>query len=346
MNVKKLVRPNILRLKPYSSARSEFKGVADVFLDANENPYQTGFNRYPDPLQRKLKQKISEIKKVAVANIFLGNGSDEVIDLLIRMFCEPGRDEIIIQPPTYGMYKVSADIANVSSVEVPLTDHYQPDVSSILDAASDKSKLLFVCHPNNPTGNSMERHSIERLLEGFPGVVVVDEAYIDFAADSSCTELLADFKNLVVMQTFSKAWGLAGIRLGMAFADQSIIDILNKIKPPYNINQLTQDTALKALGNKLQKEQWVQSILKERESLAKQLITLPYVQSVNPSDTNFLLVRVDQPDLLYDYLIGEKIIIRNRSKVLKCDGCIRITVGTANENKQLIRSLLNFKKLT
>lgn len=343
MDINKLVRPNILRLKPYSSARSEFKGVADVFLDANENPYQTGYNRYPDPLQWKLKQKISKIKQVAIPNIFLGNGSDEVIDLLIRMFCEPERDEIIIQPPTYGMYKVSADIANVNSVEVPLTNHYQPDVSSVLKVASEKSKLLFICHPNNPTGNNMDRLSIEQLLEGFPGVVVIDEAYIDFAEGSSCTELLSRFDNLVVMQTFSKAWGLAGIRLGMAFAHQSIIDILNKIKPPYNINQLTQDTALKALENKGQKEQWVQSILHERKSLAEQLASLPYVQYVNSSDTNFLLIKVDQPDLLYNYLIGEKIIIRNRSTVLKCEGCLRITVGTVDENKQLIRSLLNFK---
>ena len=343
MEIKELVRPNILQLKPYASARSEFKGQADVFLDANENPYQTGLNRYPDPLQWKLKDNISVIKGVDKEQIFLGNGSDEVIDLLIRIFCEPGKDEILIMPPTYGMYKVSADIANVGVQQVSLTDAYQPDVEGVLAAANKLSKILFICHPNNPTGNGVDRHRIEQLIRAFPGIVVVDEAYIDFASGDSCINLLENNPNIVVMQTFSKAWGLAGIRLGMAFSSPFIINLLNKVKPPYNVNQLTQEAALKVLADPAQKEQWVETILAERERLTEKLMQLSFVRAIFPSETNFVMIRVDEPDQLYQYLIRQKIIVRNRSKVLKCEGCIRITVGTATENDRLLQSLQHYQ---
>ena len=342
MDIRQFVRPNIRDLKPYSSARSEFKGDADVFLDANENPFDTGVNRYPDPLQRTLKQKISEIKGIDSQHIFLGNGSDEVIDLLIRIFCEPGQDKIMILPPTYGMYKVSADIANVGIVTVPLQDGFQPDVEGILESANEQTKLLFICHPNNPTGNAMESARIEKLVQNFRGIVVVDEAYIDFVAKKSTTGLLKDFRNLVVMQTFSKAWGLAGIRLGMAFAGKAVIDLFNKVKPPYNINQLTQEAALKALNRSADKEVRVGIILEQRQVLQKQLTQYSFVQEVFASDTNFLLVRVSDPDDLYRFLANRKIIVRNRSNVTKCEGCLRITIGTPEENNHLLVSLKQY----
>lgn len=346
MNLEKLVRKNIQKLTPYSSARSEFKGSADVFLDANENPYETELNRYPDPLQWKLKEKISQLKNVSVGRIFLGNGSDEAIDLLIRIFCEPRIDHIITLPPTYGMYKVSAGIADVTNIEIPLTNSFQPDVEAILAKANEHSKLLFLCSPNNPTGNVFELDRIKKLVSNFPGIVVIDEAYIDFSREASAIELLHEHPNLVIMQTFSKAWGLAGIRLGMAFASEVIIELFNRVKPPYNINQLTQKAALKALENSDIQATWVKNILAQRAVLEQNLSKLHFVEKIHPSDANFLLVKVNAPHALYDYLIQEKIIVRNRSTVLMCEGCLRITVGTEVENKRLLKTLMNFIKPT
>lgn len=342
MSVHHLVRENILRLTPYSSARSEYKGAAEVFLDANESPFDTGLNRYPDPLQWKLKEKIGVMKGVPKEQIFLGNGSDEVIDLLIRIFCRPGEDHLVILPPTYGMYKVAADIAGVKVREIPLTARFQPDVDAILSDADHRSKILFLCSPNNPTGNSFEKEQIDRLVRDFPGIVLIDEAYIDFSSRESCLSLLSQNPRLVVMQTLSKAWGLAGLRLGMAFASEEIIELFNKVKPPYNINQLTQEQALLALGKVKQKDEWVRSILGQRAALQQSLAGLDFVQVVHPSDANFLLVRMDDPEGVYRYLVGEKIIVRDRSNVRLCEGCLRITVGTPAENDRLFRALLRF----
>jgi len=331
-------------MTPYASARSEFKGQADIFLDANESPYDTGYNRYPDPLQHAVKVKISELKGVAPEHIFLGNGSDEAIDLLLRIFCEPGEDHIMTLPPTYGMYKVSADIANVAVREIPLQPgRFQPDVTAILAKAAAHSKLLFLCSPNNPTGNSFSPGLIRALLEDFPGVVVVDEAYIDFSAQESAAQWLGEFPNLVVMQTFSKAWGLAGIRLGMAFASEEIIGYFNKVKPPYNVNQLTQEAALKALDNSTRKEQQVQQVLGQRALLQQYLGGLPFVQRIYPSDANFLLVKMENARGVYDYLVGKGIIVRDRSKVRLCEDCLRITVGTPEENERVFRALLEIE---
>lgn len=340
--LKQLVRPNIWNLKPYASARHEFEGQAEVYLDANENPYDTGYNRYPDPLQWELKQLIAEEKKVAAEQIFLGNGSDEAIDLLFRIFCEPGKDNAIILPPTYGMYKVTADICNVKLKEIPLTVDYQPRLEEILNRADAQSKLLFLCTPNNPTGNCFEEEVMRQLLEGFAGIVVVDEAYIDFAKRSSANQWLVNYPNLVVMQTFSKAWGLAGIRLGMAFASEEIIALFNKTKPPYNVNQLTQQKALEALENASQTKAWIQEILRERERLEEELKELGFVEKIYPSEANFLLVKVQQPLDIYNYLVEQKIIVRNRSKVLLCEGCLRMTIGTEKENQHLLTALKEY----
>ncbi|MEL6639330.1 MAG: histidinol-phosphate transaminase [Bacteroidota bacterium] len=337
-----LVRPNIRALRPYSSARSEFQGVASVLLDANENPFETGFNRYPDPLQRLLKDKIAEIKGVRAEQIFLGNGSDEAIDLLIRIFCEPGVDHILSLPPTYGMYRVSADIANVPIVEVPLTADFQPDVDTILQKADAHSKLLFICSPNNPTANDIKLDHIRDILRRFSGVVVVDEAYIDFSERASCTTLLDEFERLVVLQTFSKAWGLAGVRLGMAFAPPATIGLFNKVKPPYNINQLTQDAAYLALENAEEKDQWVQEILTERARLEEQLPTLACIEHVFPSQANFLLVRVGVPRELYQFLVERGIVVRDRSRMPGCTGCLRFTVGDPQENDLLLAALRDY----
>lgn len=343
MTIEQLVRPNIKNLKPYSSARSEFKGSADVFLDANENPFDTGFNRYPDPLQWVLKARIGQLKQVDPEHIFLGNGSDEAIDLLMRIFCEPGQDFIITLPPTYGMYKVSADIANVAIKEVPLSGRFQPDVERILEVGADpRAKLLFLCSPNNPTGNSMDIEKIEQLLQQFHGIVVIDEAYIDFSSKKSFTHRIGEFKNLVVLQTFSKAWGLAGIRLGMAFAQPTIIQLFNKVKPPYNINQLTQQTALKALSQPDHQQSWVNKILGQRTVIQQFLAGLDYVERIYPSDANFVLVKVTDPNDLYRYLVDKKIIVRNRSNVLLCEGCLRISVGTPKENEKLFAAMLDY----
>lgn len=339
-DVNRLARPNILSLKPYSSARSEFAGAAEIFLDANENPFDTGLNRYPDPLQKALKEKIADWRGVAADRIFLGNGSDEAIDLLVRIFCEPGKDHIILLPPTYGMYQVSADIAGVDIRQVPLTSAFQPDVPAVLAAADEHSKLLFLCSPNNPSGNLFAMQHIEALLEGFQGIVVVDEAYIDFAAGPVCLPLLEKYPRLVVLQTFSKAWGLAGIRLGMAFADKAIIHLLNKVKPPYNINQLTQEAALKALDNKSEYEQWVKTLLGQRTLLTQYLLGLDFVERVYPSDANFVLVKMQNPQAVYQYLVEQGIIVRDRSNVMRCEGCLRITIGRPDENQQLMNALV------
>ena len=342
--IQNLVRPNIRRLTPYSSARSEFKGKAEVFLDANESPYDTGYNRYPDPLQWKLKQAISTLKGIAPEHIFLGNGSDEAIDLLLRIFCEPGADHIITLPPTYGMYRVSADISNVAVKEIPLRPGlFQPDTDAVLAAADAHSKLLFICSPNNPTGNSIRPELIRELAKGFPGIVVVDEAYIDFSAQESAIRLLPEYPNLVVLQTFSKAWGMAGIRLGMAFASEEIIGYFNKVKPPYNINQLTQEAALKALDRQEAQEAQVQQLLGQRTLLQQYLGGLPFVERIYPSDANFLLVKVEDPTGIYNYLVDRGIIVRDRSRVTLCEGCLRITVGTPEENERLFRALVEFE---
>jgi histidinol-phosphate aminotransferase len=340
MEIANLVRPNIRKLVPYSSARSEFKGKAEVFLDANENPFETGLNRYPDPLQWKLKAAISQLKGVPAEQIFLGNGSDEAIDLVVRIFCEPKQDHILILPPTYGMYQVSADIADVGVRSVSLTPDFQPDVEAILAAADEHSKILFICSPNNPTGNDAELERIRSLCAQFKGVVVVDEAYIDFSNQASCTSLLPEFSNLIVFQTFSKAWGMAGIRLGMAFASTEIIQLFNKVKPPYNINQLTQQIDLEALENSQDDyQQLLSTLLSERERLIKGLDELNFVEKIFPSDANFILVKMDDPNGTYQYLVEEGIIVRNRNSVHLCAGSLRITVGRPEENDALLTAL-------
>ncbi len=334
-----LVRPNILKMEAYSSARSEYKGEAEILLDANENPFDTGFNRYPDPLQWALKNKIAELKEVPAEQIFLGNGSDEAIDLLIRIFCEPGKDHILVLPPTYGMYKVCADIADVGIVEIPLTESFQIDADQILAKANATSKILFICSPNNPTGNNMSLASIKKILQNFQGIVVIDEAYIDFSEQESTSALLEEFGQLVVLQTFSKAWGLAGIRLGMAFASETIIALFNKVKAPYNVNQLTQDAVYMALDEVEEKDEWVGAILSERKRLEEALPKLKCVQSIFPSDANFLLLKVTDPQAIYQHLIHQGIVVRDRSKVALCEACLRITVGGEDENGFLLEAL-------
>jgi histidinol-phosphate aminotransferase len=341
-NIDRLLRKNIKSLVPYSSARDEYKGEEAIFLDANENPFNAPYNRYPDPQQFKLKQRIAEIKGTSVSSIFLGNGSDEAIDLLIRAFCEPGIDNILSFKPTYGMYKVCADINHVEFREVLLKPDYQIDTDALLQNADSNSKLMYLCSPNNPTSNSMNRNDLLFLLESFKGIVVVDEAYIDFSASGSLLPELRSFPNLVVLQTFSKAWGLAGIRLGLAFASKEIIDVLTHIKYPYNINFLTQTTALKHLSELSNKETWIRSILEQREVLRKELSRLPMVKKILPSDANFLMVKFDNPQEILAYLMGKKIIVRDRSRVVLCEGYLRITVGTPEENKVLVSELQRY----
>jgi histidinol-phosphate aminotransferase len=336
-----LLCPHLLNLAPYQSARSEFKGQADIFLDANEAP-DGRYNRYPDPLQQKVKARLASLHQVDPAQIFVGNGSDEAIDLLLRLFCEAGKDAIITLPPTYGMYKVSAAINNIQLVEIPLLEGFQPDVEAILAAQNASTKLLFICSPNNPTGNLMQLDALQTLLKQFRGIVVVDEAYIQFAAAQSTTTLLEQYPNLVVLQTLSKAWGLAGLRLGMAFAQPELIEWLTAIKPPYNVNVATQELALEALQQVEVVAKRVAQTIQEREQLQAALAKLPFVQHIYPSDANFLLVRVTQPDELYQYLIEQGIVVRNRSRVLQCEGCLRFTVGSPAENQQLLEALKTY----
>ena len=342
MNLDKLLRNNIRSLQPYSCARDEFKGEASVYLDANENPYNAPFNRYPDPLQWEVKEQITRVKGVPAENIFLGNGSDEPIDLLFRAFCEPRIDNVVAIEPTYGMYKVSANINDVEYRKVLLDENFQFSADKLLDATNLYTKIIWLCSPNNPTGNSLDRAEIIKLLTSFEGIVVLDEAYIDFAAEGSFSEMLSHYPNLVILQTFSKAWGSAAIRLGMAFASTEIIAVLNKIKYPYNINILTQKQALLALKNDAQVKQWVKTLLNERAVLVEALQQLPIVQHIYPTDANFVLVRVDDANALYHYLVDKSIIVRNRNTVSLCLGCVRITVGTPEENRILLEELKKF----
>jgi histidinol-phosphate aminotransferase len=342
----KITRDNIKNLTPYSSARSEFSGIAKVFLDANENsfgsPLTRWYNRYPDPLQWELKKKISVIKKVAPEQMLLGNGSDECIDLLIRAFCEPKKDNIIICPPTYGMYEVYANINDVEVKQVSLLPDFQLNLESIEAAVTEDTKLIFLCSPNNPSGNSLDREDIEIILNNFHGIVVVDEAYINYSRFRSFLSELNDYPNLVVMQTFSKAWGLAALRLGINFASKQIITILNKIKPPYNINQSTQELALTALDRLEDVNSMIRETIAEREELIKNLAGLAIVEKIFPSDANFILVRMKNATAIYEFLKQKGIIVRNRSNVLLCADCLRITVGTKEQNEQLIAALKEY----
>jgi len=338
--ISKLVRDNVLNLKPYASAREEYTGSGAIFLDANENPFNEPYNRYPDPLQRSLKQKIAGIKNVPVKNIFIGNGSDEAIDLLIRVFCEPGQDNIVTLDPSYGMYKVCADINNVQTKMVKLETDFTLDFTSLKNVTDNDTKLVFICSPNNPTGNSFNNKKLLEFTSAFNGIVIVDEAYIDFSSRKSLLDNLFSLKNLVVLQTLSKSWGLAGIRLGMAFANDFIIDMMSKIKYPYNVNMLTQQFALKTLEQKkLQQVEWLSDLLEEKQRLQEQLQNISYVKKIYPSDANFWLIKVTDANYIYDYLIKEKIIIRNRSNVTRCEGCLRITVGKREENDRLLSAL-------
>jgi len=339
IDINELVRKNIRTMKPYSSARDEFKGDADVFLDANENPYPSSFNRYPDPLQWNVKEKLAPIKGVKPEQIFLGNGSDEAIDLIIRAFCEPNLDSILITDPTYGMYSVCADINAIVVQRVLLTDDFDLDPEKIESAINPATKVIFICSPNNPTGNLFSREKITRVINNFGGLVVIDEAYIDFTPGKSFTSELENFPNLIVLQTFSKAWGLAGLRLGMAFASTSIINILNKIKYPYNINIKTQELALNALANESQKEQWVNEVVSQRRKMVTAFGELSITEKVYPSDSNFLLVKVKDAVGTYQYLMNKGIIVRDRSNVALCYNCLRITIGTPEENKILLQAL-------
>ncbi len=336
-----LVRENIKRLMPYSSARTEFSGAARIFLDANENsfgsPLPRNYNRYPDPLQTKIKNIIAKKQNIKPAEIFIGNGSDEAIDLLFRIFCEPRKDNILICPPTYGMYRVSAEINDVAIKCANLTKDFQLDFSAIKKVADDNTKLLFVCSPNNPTGNSL--NGISKLVKEFKGIVVVDEAYIHFSSGNSLVSGINNFPNLVVLQTFSKAWGLAGLRVGLAFANEEIIKLFNKVKPPYNISQIAQEAILEALENETDVEKVIAEIVTEREKLAKNLQKLSFVERIYPSDANFLLVKTTGANAIYQFLLDEKIVIRNRNNVELCEGCLRITIGTPEENESLIEAL-------
>ena len=338
--LKELTRPNVWALKPYSSARDEYSGVeASVFLDANENPYNTPNNRYPDPLQRKLKSLIAPLKGVKMENIFLGNGSDEAIDLVFRAFCRPGVDNVVAIDPTYGMYQVCAEVNDVEYRKILLDVYYQFKASSLLSAIDENTKAIFVCSPNNPTGNSLCRKEIESLLNRFDGLVIVDEAYIDFSSSESLLKDLDKYPNLIVLQTFSKAWGCAAIRLGMAFASPEIIAIFNKIKYPYNVNRLTQEEAIKVLQHPEQIKEWVNTLLEERTRVMEEFVKLPCCVRVFPTDANFFLAKVYEATQIYNYLVSEGIIVRNRTNVALCNDCLRITIGTKEEHEALLDAL-------
>ncbi len=342
MNLQQLVRKNIWNLKAYSSARDEFKGEASVYLDANENPLNGPYNRYPDPLQWKLKQKVSEIKHIDIQKIFFGNGSDEPIDIVIRVFCEPAVDNIIAIDPTYGMYKVCADINNVEYRQVLLKDNFSLDAESILKATDGNTKIIFLCSPNNPSGNLLNKEEILKIVQVFEGIVVIDEAYIDFAPEASWVPQLDKFRNVVILQTFSKAWGIAAVRLGMAFASPEIISLFNKVKYPYNINILTQNFVHSELDKIELKEEWVKTILEQRAYLEQELQKIAFVEKLYPSDANFVLVKVIDANEVYNKLVDQGIIIRNRNKISLCNDCLRITVGTEAENDTLIKALKSF----
>lgn len=341
MNIENFIRPSIKSIKPYSSARDEFQGLKEnmVFLDANESPFENGINRYPDPQQRALKDIISKLKDIPTENILLGNGSDEVLDLLIRILCEPNRDNIIILPPTYGMYEVLANVNAVEILKVNLSESFQPQIEAILNTSNENSKILFLCSPNNPTGNSFDSIQIEKLLNKFNGIVVIDEAYIDFSEQESWIKRLNEFQNLVVTQTLSKAYGMAGIRLGICYASAEIISVLDSIKPPYNINQLTQETAIEKLKSDDVIQEQIGKIVKERQTLINQLSELSFMIKIYPSDANFILMKVDDANKRYNQLVEKGIIIRNRTNQALCDNCLRLTVGTKDENQKLISVL-------
>ncbi|MFT6204326.1 MAG: histidinol-phosphate aminotransferase [Spirosomataceae bacterium] len=348
MKIEQLVRPHLLKLKPYSSARDEFDGSDGVFLDANENPFGSvtskPHNRYPDPHQREAKVKLAAIKRVQPKQIFLGNGSDEAIDLLIKVFCEPQKDAIMILPPTYGMYKVCADIQNVKVIEVPLTEEFQIDVSAVESKLTSKVKMLWLCSPNNPSGNLLDDTSVLQLIKNNPDViVVVDEAYVDFGNAESFIGKINEFENLVVIQTFSKAWGMAGLRLGAAYSNEFIISVLNNIKYPYNLNQLTQEELVKALDSFEKLPEIISQINSNKNWLKTELTKLSCVEKIYPSDSNQLLVKFNQADELFEKLIRELVIIRNRTKVQLCEGCLRISIGTKSELETLIETI---KKVT
>ena len=344
-NLNKIVRESVRKLQPYSSARDEYvsDGSEMIFLDANENPFDNGVNRYPDPYQRSLKSLLAEQKELSESQILLGNGSDEVLDLIYRAFCEPNQDNIITLPPTYGMYKVLAGINAVENKEVLLTTDFEPNVNEILKVTDSNSKLLFICSPNNPTGNSFKKERIEKLLESFNGLVVIDEAYIDFSKDESWLSQPKTYPNLIVTQTLSKAYGLAGIRLGICYASEEIIGILNKIKPPYNVNQLTQQRALQRVLNQDLVDQEVQQILDERDGLIKALDNLDFVKELYPTDANFVLAKVDDANKRYQQLLEKQVVVRNRSTQPLCENTLRFTVGTPEENKKLIAILKEMK---
>jgi len=346
-NINDILRNNIKNLTPYSSARDEFQGEASVYLDANENafgsPLDEQYNRYPDPLQYNVKKRLMEIKGVPIRNIFLGNGSDEAIDILFRSFCNPGVDNVIIVPPTYGMYQVSANINDVEARKIHLTADYQLNMEGIAEAIDERTKMIFICSPNNPTGNSIERSDVETLLANFNGIVVVDEAYINYSRQKTFIQELTEYGNLVILQTLSKAWGLAGLRLGMAFASEEIIEVMNRVKPPYNVNEATQQLVLKALQNVDQVNHWIKQTLLERDKLVLALKEFDFVLDIYPSDANFILVKTTDAKSIYNHLVGRGIIVRDRSKVELCEGCLRITVGTPEENIILLEQLENLK---
>lgn len=346
-NLESLVRKNIKTLKAYSSARDEFKGDASIFLDANENslgsPTMKWYNRYPDPMQLKVKEKIAYIKQLGIEKIFIGNGSDEAIDLMFRCFCEPGVDNAIVFPPTYGMYEVSANINNIKLKKISLTKDFQLDLPALEEAIDLNTKIIWICSPNNPSGNSIIRDDIEMILNNFDGIVVVDEAYINFSKQRSFVTELKDYANLVVLQTLSKAWGLAALRLGMAFASEEIIGYLNKVKPPYNISEPVQQLALQALDEIGQVNDMIVILVAERNKLEQSLAVLSLVKKVHPSDANFLLVEFINAKEMYQHLVELGIVVRDRSNVVLCENCLRITVGTENENKILLKSINDFK---
>lgn len=342
--LKELVRPNIWSLKPYSSARDEYSGFeATVFLDANENPFNPPYNRYPDPLQHELKEQLSVVKEVPAANIFLGNGSDEAIDLVFRVFCEPRVDNVVAISPTYGMYQVCAEINGVEYRTVSLDATYQFTADALLKACDAHTKVIFLCSPNNPTGNDLNRDEMVRLLNMFSGIVVIDEAYSDFSRQKPFRLELAQYPNLIVLNTFSKAWASAGIRLGMAYASTEIISLFNKVKYPYNVNLLTQQQALTVLRKRYDVDKWVASIMAERAHVMAAFADLSFCRQVYPTNANFFLARVDDADRVYNYLVRRGIIVRNRSRVALCDNCLRVTIGTQKENTQLMAALRQYQ---
>lgn len=341
-NLQKIIRPNILRLKAYSSARDEFSGSAGIYMDANENPYNTGYNRYPDPHQRAIKARLAVLKGTGEKNIFLGNGSDEPIDLLFRLTCEPGTHNALVLDPSYGMYEVSAMINDIELRKIPLTPEFQLDRAGIMKRIDENSRLLFLCSPNNPTGNLLDKNDLRRLFHTFPGLIILDEAYIDFADDPGFIAELPAFPNLVVLQTFSKAWGMAGLRVGCAYGSEEVIGYLEKIKPPYNINQLSQQLVLEALDSPEKVSAHAQVIIRERKKLGERLGDFSFIKRIFPSDSNFLLIQVEDPQGLYYFLVDLGIIVRDRSTLTHCGGCLRITVGLPQENEALITALEQF----